>query len=134
MIGADQFRAARAYLGPAKGRANLTIATVAHATRILFEGNKAVGVEYQTPSGKETAWAKGEIVVSGGVYGSPQLLQLSGLGPAWSRRDARLRPRWSAISGGRRANGGPASGRALRWPTTSCGRGSTWCMRAPMSG
>ncbi len=64
-----------------KGRANLTIATEAHATRILFEGNKAVGVEYQTPSGKEVAWAKGEIVASGGVYGSPQLLQLSGIGP-----------------------------------------------------
>ncbi len=76
-----RWSSARAYLGPAKGRANLTIATVAHATRILFEGGKAVGVEYQTPSGKETAWAKGEIVVSGGVYGSPQLLQLSGVGP-----------------------------------------------------
>jgi choline dehydrogenase len=76
-----RWSSARAYLGPAKGRANLTIATVAHATRILFEGNKAVGVEYQTPSGRETAYAKGEIVVSGGVYGSPQLLQLSGVGP-----------------------------------------------------
>jgi len=76
-----RWSSARAYLGPAKGRANLTIATVAHATRILFEGNKAVGVEYQTPTGKQTAYAKGEIVVSGGVYGSPQLLQLSGVGP-----------------------------------------------------
>ena len=77
-----RWSSARAYLGAAKGRANLTIATQAHATRILFEGNKAVGVEYQTPSGKEVAWAKGEIVASGGVYGSPQLLQLlSGVGP-----------------------------------------------------
>jgi choline dehydrogenase len=76
-----RWSSARAYLGPAKGRANLTIATQAHATRILFEGNKAVGVEYQTPGGKEVAWAKGEIVASGGVYGSPQLLQLSGVGP-----------------------------------------------------
>ena len=76
-----RWSSARAYLGPAKGRANLTIATQAHATRILFEGGKAVGIEYQTPNGKETAWAKGEIVVSGGVYGSPQLLQLSGVGP-----------------------------------------------------
>ncbi|HXC90442.1 MAG TPA: GMC oxidoreductase, partial [Stellaceae bacterium] len=70
-----------AYLGAAKGRANLTVATEAHATRILFEGGKAVGVEYKTPNGMQTAWAKGEIVVSGGVYGSPQLLQLSGVGP-----------------------------------------------------
>jgi choline dehydrogenase len=76
-----RWSSARAYLGPAKGRANLTIATQAHATRILFEGNKAVGVEYQTPEGRKTAYAKGEIVASGGVYGSPQLLQLSGVGP-----------------------------------------------------
>ncbi len=76
-----RWSSARAYLGPAKGRANLTISTQSHATRILFDGLKATGVEYQTPEGKKTAYAKGEIVVSGGVYGSPQLLQLSGVGP-----------------------------------------------------
>ena len=76
-----RWSSARASLGPAKGRANLTISTQSHATRILFEGQKAVGVEYQTPEGRKTAYAKGEIVVSGGVYGSPQLLQLSGVGP-----------------------------------------------------
>jgi len=76
-----RWSSARAYLGPAKGRQNLTIATEAHATRILFEDGKAVGVEYQTPRGRLTARARREIVVSGGVYGSPQLLQLSGLGP-----------------------------------------------------
>jgi choline dehydrogenase len=77
-----RWSSARAYLGPAKGRANLTISTQSHATRIVFEGQKAIGVEYQTPEGKKTAYAKGEIVASGGVYGSPQLLQLSGVGPA----------------------------------------------------
>ena len=76
-----RWSSARAYLGAAKGRANLTVATEAHAMRILFEGGKAVGVEYKTPNGMQTAWAKSEIVVSGGVYGSPQLLQLSGVGP-----------------------------------------------------
>jgi choline dehydrogenase len=76
-----RWSSARAYLGPAKGRQNLTVATEAHATRILFDGQKAIGVEYRTPNGIETAYAKGEIVVSGGVYGSPQLLQLSGIGP-----------------------------------------------------
>ncbi|HWB50787.1 MAG TPA: GMC family oxidoreductase N-terminal domain-containing protein, partial [Stellaceae bacterium] len=76
-----RWSSARAYLGPAKGRANLTVSTQSHATRILFDGQKAIGVEYQTPEGKKTAYAKGEIVVSGGVYGSPQLLQLSGVGP-----------------------------------------------------
>jgi choline dehydrogenase len=76
-----RWSSARAYLGPAKGRHNLTVATEAHAIRIVFEGERAVGVEYNTPHGRQVAWAKGEIVVSGGVYGSPQLLQLSGVGP-----------------------------------------------------
>src|SRR5262249_55870045 len=73
--------AARAYLGPARRRHNLTVETQAHATRILFEGARAVGVEYRTPHGLKTARARGEIVVSGGGYGSPQLLPLSGVGP-----------------------------------------------------
>ncbi|HTV46382.1 MAG TPA: GMC family oxidoreductase N-terminal domain-containing protein [Stellaceae bacterium] len=77
-----RWSSARAYLGPAKGRRNLTIATNAHATRILFDGPRAVGIEYHTPHGRRTARVRGEIIVSGGVYGSPQLLQLSGLGPA----------------------------------------------------
>ena len=77
-----RWSSARAYLGPARRRENLTVATNAHATRILFEGGRAVGVEYHTPGGRKTARVRGEIIVSGGVYGSPQLLQLSGLGPA----------------------------------------------------
>jgi choline dehydrogenase-like flavoprotein len=75
-----RWSSARAYLGPARSRPNLTIATEAHATRILFDGNRAVGVEYHTAEGRKTARVRGEVVVSGGVYGSPQLLQLSGLG------------------------------------------------------
>src|SRR6266705_5572989 len=77
-----RWSSARAYLGPARSRQNLTVETNAHGTRILFEDGRAVGVEYHTPNGRKTAWARGEIIVSGGVYGSPQLLQLSGLGPA----------------------------------------------------
>jgi choline dehydrogenase len=73
---------AQAYLKPARGRQNLVIRTGAHATRVLIENDRAVGVEYQTPQGPETARAAGEIIVSGGAYGSPQLLLLSGLGPA----------------------------------------------------
>src|SRR5215471_4883158 len=76
-----RWSAARAYLGAAKRRRNLTVETQAHATRIIFEGARAVGVEYRTPAGPKIAHATGEIVVSGGVYGSPQLLQLSGVGP-----------------------------------------------------
>jgi len=77
-----RWSSARAYLGAAKARSNLTVETEAHATRILFDGPRAVGVEYRTPHGTRSARARGEIVVSGGVYGSPQLLQLSGVGPA----------------------------------------------------
>ena len=77
-----RWSAARAYLGPARGRTNLVVVTEAHATRLLFEGTRAVGVEYRTPAGLATARAGREIIVSGGAFGSPQILQLSGLGPA----------------------------------------------------
>jgi choline dehydrogenase len=73
---------AAAYLNMAKSRPNLTIRTNAHATRILFTGSKAIGIEFRTPKGLETALAGREVIVSGGAYGSPQLLQLSGVGPA----------------------------------------------------
>ena len=72
---------ATAYLRPARGRKNLVVTPNAHATRVLIEGGRAVGVEYRTPKGLETARARGEVIVSGGVYGSPQLLLLSGVGP-----------------------------------------------------
>jgi choline dehydrogenase len=73
---------AAAYLRLAKSRPNLTIRTNAHATRVLFQGTKATGVEFRTASGLEVAHAGREVIVSGGAYGSPQLLQLSGVGPA----------------------------------------------------
>lgn len=72
---------ATAYLRPARKRRNLDVVTSAHATRVLIEGGRAVGVEYRTPRGLKRAKTLGEVIVSGGVYGSPQLLQLSGLGP-----------------------------------------------------
>ena len=79
---ARRWSSARAYLGGTRGRRNLTVATGAHATRLLIENGRAVGVEYRTPAGLTTARANREVIVSGGVYGSPQLLMLSGLGPA----------------------------------------------------
>ncbi|MBN8873610.1 MAG: choline dehydrogenase [Rhodospirillales bacterium] len=77
-----RWSAARAYLRPARGRPNLEIRTGVHATRVLIEGGRAVGVEYQGPAGRQVARARGEVIVSGGAYGSPHLLLLSGLGPA----------------------------------------------------
>lgn len=82
-----RWSSARAYLHSAKGRPNLIIQTGAHATRVLIENNRAVGVEFHTAQGRRTARANGEIIVSGGAYGSPQLLLLSGLGPAQHLQD-----------------------------------------------
>jgi choline dehydrogenase len=79
--GGRRWSAAMGYLRPAKGRPNLAVATGAHATRILIEDGRATGVQYKTAGGLRTAHARREVVASGGVYGSPQLLQLSGLGP-----------------------------------------------------
>jgi len=73
---------AAAYLRMAKKRPNLVIRTRAHATRVLFHDGRATGVEFRTPRGLEVAHAGREVIVSGGAYGSPQLLQLSGVGPA----------------------------------------------------
>src|ERR1700691_4186626 len=73
---------AYSYLRPAKGRSNLQVETLALAQRILFEGRRARAVEYRQSGTLRTARARREILVSGGAYNSPQLLQLSGVGPA----------------------------------------------------
>ena len=70
------------YLRPAKQRGNLSIETSALAQRILFEGRRAKAVEYRQNGNLRTARARKEILVSSGAYNSPQLLQLSGVGPA----------------------------------------------------
>jgi choline dehydrogenase len=78
---------AKAYIDPARSRRNLIIRTSAHATKVLFADGRATGVEYQCAEGRRIALARREVIVSGGTYGSPQLLQLSGLGPAEHLRD-----------------------------------------------
>ncbi len=69
------------YLKPARKRANLTVHSNALATRVLFEGRRAVGVEYLQGNTKHTARGA-EIILAGGAFNSPQLMQLSGVGPA----------------------------------------------------
>ena len=69
------------YLRPAKNRGNLHVETSALAQRILFEGRRARAVEYRQGSSLRTARARKEILISSGAYNSPQLLQLSGVGP-----------------------------------------------------
>ena len=72
---------AKGYLRPALKRANLKVVSEAAATRVLFEGKRAVGVEYRHHGQLFPARASGEVVLSGGAFNSPQLLQLSGVGP-----------------------------------------------------
>ncbi len=83
--GRRRMSSARAFLGPAKSRPNLTVLTGVHATRLLLEGKRAVGVEY-AKGGRGgplvQVRAAREVIVSGGAINSPQLLQLSGIGPA----------------------------------------------------
>jgi choline dehydrogenase len=74
--------AAVAYLHPAMMRPNLRVETEALATRILIEGGTAVGVEYRQGGETRVARAAGEVILAGGAVNSPQLLQLSGVGPA----------------------------------------------------
>jgi choline dehydrogenase len=73
--------AARAYLHPVMSRRNLTVQTRALAARVLFEGKRAVGVEYRHRGQLHQARA-GEVILCGGSINTPQLLQLSGVGPA----------------------------------------------------
>jgi choline dehydrogenase len=73
---------ATAYLKPVRSRANLRIETGAHATRILLEGRRAAGVQYRQNGELKTAKAGREVILSAGALQSPQLMQLSGIGPA----------------------------------------------------
>ena len=73
---------ARAYLRPAMRRGNLRVETGAHVTRIIFDGTRATGVEYVRGGAACTARARREVIVCAGAVNSPQLLQLSGIGPA----------------------------------------------------
>jgi choline dehydrogenase len=76
--------AARAFLHPAMKRPNLTVRTRAHATGIVFEGKRAVGVRYRKGGRSGASMevrARREVILSGGAFNSPQLLQMSGVGP-----------------------------------------------------
>ncbi|BAT57536.1 oxygen-dependent choline dehydrogenase [Variibacter gotjawalensis] len=77
--------AAGAFLKPAMKRSNLTVRTGAHATSLILEGKRCVGVRYNKGGANGSAHevrAGKEVILAGGTYNSPQLLQLSGIGPA----------------------------------------------------
>lgn len=78
----ERCSAAKAYLTSHLSRPNLQVITGAHATRILFEGRRAVGVEYRQGGRLQQVRARREVLLSAGALLSPQLLMLSGVGPA----------------------------------------------------
>lgn len=80
--GGRRMSAAVAFLRAARRRPNLTIRTGALATRIVIERGRASGLEYRWQGGKHHAWCGGEVLLSAGAIQSPQLLMLSGIGPA----------------------------------------------------
>lgn len=76
-----RWSAARAFLNPVKHRRNLTVSIKSQAKRLLFEGRRAVGLEYWKDGVLTAAKAKSEVILAAGSIGSPHLLQLSGIGP-----------------------------------------------------
>ncbi len=84
--------AARAFLRPAVRRGNVELRTKVHVTRVVMEGNRATGVEYSHLGRTVRVHAAKEVVLSGGVFNSPQLLMLSGIGPADHLRSVGVEP------------------------------------------
>lgn len=85
--GGRRCSAANAYLRPALRRPNLRVRAHALVTRVLFDGQRASGVEYERGGTRHVVRAGREVIVSGGPINSPQLLKLSGIGPADELRD-----------------------------------------------
>jgi 4-pyridoxate dehydrogenase len=84
---------ARAYLRPARQRRNLHVETRAHVTRVLIEGGRAIGVELVKDSGDlVSVRADREVILCAGTFNSPQLLMLSGIGPAAHLREVGIKP------------------------------------------
>ncbi len=79
---------ANAYLKPARSRPNLHVETNALIEKVLFEGNRAVGIRYSQNGKQVEAKAKREVILSSGSIGSPEILQRSGIGPAETLRAA----------------------------------------------
>jgi choline dehydrogenase len=88
----QRMSAARAYLKPARKRPNLTVVCEALVQRIVFEGKRAVAVEYEHNGSSHRAHGAKEICLSAGAVNSPQLLQLSGIGPGQVLQQAGVVP------------------------------------------
>jgi len=74
--------AAKSYLHPARKTGQIDLKTMVRVNRILFDGNRAVGVQYLEDGNPKNVYAEREVILSAGAFNSPQLLKLSGIGPA----------------------------------------------------
>ena len=88
-----RWSAAKAYLEPARTRKNLRIITGAHVSRVSVRDRRATGVVFDKDGVTFEAKAKGEVIISGGVFGSPQILELSGIGDARRLSSLGIEPR-----------------------------------------
>ena len=87
-----RYSAARAYLHPVKHRKNLTIQCRALVTKVVTEGKRATGVEFSLPFGRTKSVAAREVILCGGAFNSPQLLQVSGIGNEQHLRSVGITP------------------------------------------
>jgi choline dehydrogenase len=109
--------AADAYLRPARRRRNLTVVTRTHVRRILFDGKRAIGVEYEDAAGvTHRVTASHEVILSAGTINSPQLLMLSGIGDPDRLRAAGVEPRHELAGVGANLQDHLAAGMAVHCP------------------
>jgi choline dehydrogenase-like flavoprotein len=107
-----------AYLNPARRRRNLKIVTGALVTRILFDGRRATGLEIERGGAHSIVEAGREVIVACGAYGSPQLLQLSGIGDAAALQSLGIAPLLDLPAVGRNLHDHPAASIAVRTANT----------------
>ncbi len=107
-----------AYLNPARHRTNLKIVTHALVTRVMFEGRRAAGVEIERGGARSLVRARREVIVACGAYGSPQLLQLSGIGEAAALQSLGIAPLCDLPAVGKNLHDHPAASVAVRTANT----------------
>ena len=107
-----------AYLNPARRRPNLKIVTGALVTRVLFAGRRATGVEIERGGVRSIVHARREVILACGAYGSPQLLQISGVGDAGALQSVGVTPLLDLPAVGRNLHDHPAASVAVRTANT----------------
>jgi choline dehydrogenase len=105
--GGRRWSTSRGYLREALARGNVRVATDALALRILFVGQRAIGIEYEQNGEVHQVHARREVLLTAGAINSPQLLLLSGVGPAAELRDLGIRVKHDLPGVGRRLNDHP---------------------------